>query len=56
MPVAAILAGAVHQPLDLALGEVAPFDCQFWAFGTEFWDADFIAIKLPCSQLSDELI
>ena len=24
MPVAAMLAGAVHQPLDLALGEVAP--------------------------------
>jgi hypothetical protein len=35
MPVAAILASAVHQPLDLALGEVAPLDCQVydaWAF------------------------
>jgi len=31
MPVAAMLACAVHQPLDLALGEIAPFDCQ--AFG-----------------------
>src|SRR5262249_34336846 len=28
MPVAAMLACAVHQPLDLALGEIAPFDCQ----------------------------
>src|SRR5262245_3161431 len=28
MPVAAMLACAVHQPLDLALGETAPFDCQ----------------------------
>src|SRR5215813_2512765 len=27
MPVAAMLACAVHQPLDLALGEIAPFDC-----------------------------
>ena len=30
MPVAAMLAGAVHQPLDLALGEVAPLDCQVY--------------------------
>ena len=28
MPIPAMLAGAVHQPLDLALGEVAPLDCQ----------------------------
>jgi hypothetical protein len=28
MPVAAVLACAVHQPLDVALGEIAPFDCQ----------------------------
>jgi hypothetical protein len=25
-------------------------------FGAEFWDADFIAIKVPCSRMSDELI
>src|SRR5262245_34033221 len=30
MPVAAVLARAVHQPLDLALGEVAPLDCQVY--------------------------
>ena len=30
MPVTAMLAGAVHQPLDLALGEVAPLDCQVY--------------------------
>src|SRR5262249_26694874 len=28
MPVAAMLAGTVHQSLDLALGEVASFNCQ----------------------------
>ena len=30
MPVAAMLSGAVHQPVDLALGEVAPLDCQVY--------------------------
>ena len=30
MPVAAMLSGAVHQALDLALGEVAPLDCQVY--------------------------
>ena len=30
MAVAAMLAGTVHQPLDLALGEVAPRDCQVY--------------------------
>jgi len=30
MPIAAVLAGAVHQPLDLALGEIAPLDCQVY--------------------------
>jgi len=30
MPVAAMLSGAVHQTLDLALGEVAPLDCQVY--------------------------
>src|SRR5262249_14564809 len=30
MPVAAMLSDAVPQPLDLALGEVAPLDCQVY--------------------------
>jgi hypothetical protein len=30
MAVAAMLSGAVHQPLDLTLGEVAPLDCQVY--------------------------
>ena len=30
MPIAAMLTGAVHQPFDLALGEVAPLDCQVY--------------------------
>ena len=30
MPIAAMLSGAVHQPLNLALGEVAPLDCQVY--------------------------
>src|SRR5262245_6487777 len=35
MPVAAMLAGTVHQLLDLALGEVAALDCQVYdAWGT----------------------
>jgi hypothetical protein len=32
MAVTAILAGTVHQALDLALGEVAPLDCQVLPF------------------------
>src|SRR5215510_2103081 len=30
MPVAAMLARAVHQPLDLALGEIASLNCQVY--------------------------
>jgi hypothetical protein len=30
MPVAAVLASAVHQSLDLALGEIAPSNCQIY--------------------------
>ena len=30
MAVAAMLSGAVHQPLDLALGEIAPSNCQIY--------------------------
>ena len=35
MPIPAMLAGAVHQPLDLALGEIAPLDCQVY----DVWSA-----------------
>ena len=48
MPVTAILAGTVHQPLDLALGEIPPFDCQVFD-GVRFLDADFMRINLPCA-------
>jgi hypothetical protein len=30
MPIAAVLASAVHQSLDLALGEIAPSNCQIY--------------------------
>src|SRR5262249_5231160 len=30
MPIAAVLARAVHQALDLALGEIAPSNCQIY--------------------------
>jgi len=30
MPVAAVLASAVHRSLDLALGEIAPSNCQIY--------------------------
>src|SRR5262249_61729057 len=30
MPVTAMLSGAVHQALDLALGEIAPSNCQIY--------------------------
>jgi hypothetical protein len=36
MPIAAMLSGAVHQPLDLALGEIASFDCQIFGVWREF--------------------
>ena len=31
MAVAAMLAGAVHQPLDLALGEIAACNCEVYS-------------------------
>jgi hypothetical protein len=30
MPIAPMLSGALYQPLDLALGEIAPLDCQVY--------------------------
>ena len=49
MPVAAMLAGAVHQPLDLALGEVAPLDCQVYDAWGAFLGCRFHATNLTCA-------
>src|SRR6516165_8828584 len=46
MAVAAVLAGAVHQPVDLALGEVAPLDCQVYDAWGAFLGCRFHADKL----------
>src|SRR5262245_21269767 len=46
MPVTAILAGTVHQPLDLALGEIASLDCQVYDAWCTFFGCRFHADKL----------
>src|SRR5262249_54895211 len=46
MPIAAMLSGAVHQPLDLALGEIAPLDCQVYDAWCAFFGCRFHADKL----------
>src|SRR6516162_8424485 len=51
MPVAAMLSGAVHQPVDLALGEVAPLDCQVYDAWGAFLGCRFHADK-PCLRVS----
>src|SRR6516164_8084038 len=51
MAVAAMLAGAVHQPVDLALGEVAPLDCQVYDAWCAFLGCRFHADK-PCLRVS----
>src|SRR5262249_53545169 len=51
MPVAAMLSGAVHQPLDLTLGEVAPLDCQLYDAWGAFLGCRFHADKL-CLRVS----
>src|SRR5215467_9130396 len=51
MPIAAMLSGAVHQPLDLALGEVAPLDCQVYDAWGAFLGCRFHADK-PCLRVS----
>src|SRR6516164_1641760 len=51
MPIAAVLARAVHQPLDLALGEVAPLDCQVYDAWGPFLGCRFHAGK-PCLRVS----
>ena len=45
MAVAAMLAGAVHQPVDFALGEVAPLDCQVY----DVWGA-FLGCRLHADK------
>src|SRR5262249_2308000 len=47
MAVAAMLAGTVHQSLDLALGEIAPFNCQVYDGWCAFLGCRFHADK-PC--------
>ena len=54
MPVAAMLSGAVHQPLDLALGEVSSLDCQVYDAWGAFLGCRFHADKL-CMRVSDYL-
>ena len=51
MPIAAMLAGAVHPPLNLALGEVAPLDCQVYDAWGAFLGCRFHADKL-CLRVS----
>src|SRR5262245_2209842 len=55
MPVAAMLSGAVHQALDLALGEVAPLDCQVYDAWGAFLGRRFHADKL-CLRVADCLV
>src|SRR6516165_8710035 len=52
MPIAAVLARAVHQSLDLALGEVAPRDCQVYDAWGAFLGCRFHADKL-CLRVAD---
>src|SRR5262249_10540243 len=47
MPAAAMLAGTVHQPVNLALGEIAPFNCQVYDAWCAFLGCRFHADK-PC--------
>ena len=50
MPIAAVLARAVHQALDLALGEIAPLDCQVYDAWGRFLDVDFMRENLACAS------
>src|SRR5262249_22065510 len=49
MAVAAMLAGTVHQLLDLALGKIAPFNCQVYDGWCAFLGCRFHADK-PCLE------
>ena len=46
MPIATVLARAVHQALDLALGEIASLDCQVYDVWCAFLGCRFHADKL----------
>ena len=53
VPVTAMLAGAVHQPLDLALDEIASLDCQVFGVWREFSGSRFHRDKsalFPCTD------
>src|SRR6516165_9803170 len=52
MPVAAVLASAVHQSLDLALGEIASLDCQVYDAWGAFLGCRFHADK-SCLRVAD---
>src|SRR5262245_49218273 len=52
MPVTATLAGTVHQALDLALGEIAPLDCQVYDAWGAFLGCRFHADNL-CLRVTD---
>src|SRR6516162_9307690 len=52
MPVAAVLASAVHQSLDLALGEIASLDCQVYDAWCAFFGCRFHADK-SCLRVAD---
>src|SRR5215831_6888913 len=52
MPIAAVLARAVHQPVDLALGEIASLDCQVYDAWRAFLGCRFHADKL-CLRIAD---
>jgi hypothetical protein len=41
MPIAAILASAVHQPFDFALGQIASFNCQVYGVWSGFLGSRF---------------
>jgi hypothetical protein len=44
-----MLARAVHQPLDLTLGEIARLTVKFTMLGVRFLDVDFMRINLACA-------
>src|SRR5215813_14103215 len=52
MPIPAMLAGAVHQALDLTLGEIASLDCQVYDAWGAFLGCRFHADKL-CLRVAD---
>src|SRR5215467_2588258 len=51
MPITAVLTRAVHQALDLALGEIVSLDCQVYDTWCAFLGCRFHADK-PCLRVS----